>query len=116
MEVIKMKLFRKKEEKKSCCCEDCTPKTMQNAEKVNKENGIKILGSGCTKCIALENATRLAISEMGLDIPVEHVTDFAQIATYGVMSTPAIVIDGKVVSYGKVLSVAEVKTILNKMM
>ncbi|MDD4096078.1 MAG: thioredoxin family protein, partial [Oscillospiraceae bacterium] len=45
---------------------------------------------------------------------IEHVTDFARIAAYGVMSTPALVIDGKVVSYGKVLKTEEVVRILNK--
>lgn len=50
-----MKLFGKKEEKKSCCCGgNCTPEAMQKAEKVKADSGIKILGSGCAKCIALE--------------------------------------------------------------
>ncbi len=110
-----MKLFGKKEEKKSCCCGgNCTPEAMQKAEKVKADSGIKILGSGCAKCIALENATRTAISELGLDLEIDHITDFAQIASYGVMSTPALVLNGKVVSYGKVLSVSEVKNILQQ--
>lgn len=109
-----MKLFGKKEEKKSCCCGgNCKPESIKNVE-VKNENNIKILGSGCTKCLALENSTRTAISQMKLDIEIEHVTDFAQIASYGVMSTPALVINGKVASYGKVLSVEEVKTILKE--
>ncbi len=49
-----------------------------------------------------------------MDSAIEHVTDFAQIAAYGVMSTPALVIDGKVVSYGKVLKTDEVVSILQK--
>lgn len=84
-----------------------------NQDAVKKTDvGIKILDSGCAKCIALENATRNAISELGLDLDIEHITDFVQIASYGVMSTPALVLNGKVVSYGKVLSVEDVKNIL----
>ncbi|MDD4371043.1 MAG: thioredoxin family protein [Anaerostipes sp.] len=110
-----MKLFGKKEESKSPCCGgNCKSETMQNMEQERNERGIKILGSGCAKCIALENATRTAISEMGLDIEIKHITDFAQIASYGVMTTPALVLDGKVVSYGRVLTVQEVNTILVK--
>ena len=87
---------------------------MQEAEKTKSENGIKILGSGCAKCIELENSTRTAVSELGLNLEIDHITDFAQIASYGVMSTPALVLNGKVVSYGKVLSVEQVKNILKQ--
>lgn len=108
-----MKLFGKKEEKKSCCCGgDCTPEVMQNAEQTKKEKGIKVLGSGCAKCIALEKVTKSAVAELGLNYDIQHITDFVQIASYGVMSTPALVLNGKVVSYGKVLTVEEVKKIL----
>lgn len=110
-----MKLFAKKEEKKTCCCaEKCTSEATQKAESVKKDDGIKILGSGCAKCIALENATQKAVSELGFDLKIEHITDFSQIASYGVMSTPALVFKGKVVSYGKVLSVEEIKNILKQ--
>lgn len=108
-----MKLFGKKEEKKACCCGgNCTPEAMQNAEQSKKEEGIKVLGSGCAKCIALEKATRSAVMELGLTYDIQHITDFTQIASYGVMSTPALVLNGRVVSYGKVLTVEEVKKIL----
>ena len=50
-----------------------------------------------------------------MDTTIEHVTDFVQIAAYGVMSTPALVVDGKVVSYGKVLKTEEIVQILKKM-
>ena len=49
-----------------------------------------------------------------MDTTIEHVTDFSQIATYGVMTTPALVVDGKVVSYGKVLKKDEAKTLIQK--
>lgn len=110
-----MKLFRKKEETSSCCSGgNCTPEAVQEAEILKKENGIKILGSGCAKCVALENATKMAVSELGLDYVIQHITDFTQIACYGVMTTPALVFDGKVLSYGKVLSVDEIKEMLQK--
>lgn len=110
-----MKLFGKKEDKKSCCCgENCTPESMAQAESRKIEKGIKILGSGCAKCQSLENAVRTAMKELELDFEIEHITDFAQIASYGVMSTPGLVLNGKVVSYGKVLSVEEVKAILKQ--
>ncbi|MEG1274535.1 MAG: thioredoxin family protein, partial [Ruthenibacterium sp.] len=75
---------------------------------------IKVLGSGCAKCNALEAATREALKELSLDTTIDHVTDFAQIAAYGVMTTPALVVDGKVVSYGKVLKKEDVISILKK--
>ena len=51
----------------------------------------------------MEDAVRAALTELGMDTSIDHVTDFTQIAAYGVMTTPALVVDGKVVSYGKVL-------------
>ena len=75
---------------------------------------MKVLGSGCAKCNALEEATRTALTELNMDTTIEHVTDFAQIAAYGVMTTPALVVDGKVVSYGKVLNKDEAKAFIQK--
>ncbi|EPR10327.1 thioredoxin family protein [Ruminiclostridium papyrosolvens] len=80
----------------------------------NGDAYIKVLGSGCAKCNQLEAATKEALSKLGMDTTIEHVKDFAQIAAYGVMTTPALVVDGKVVSYGKVLKTEEVISILEK--
>ena len=88
---------------------------MANAE--NAKTGgarVKVLGSGCAKCGALEAATKEALAKLGMDTTIDHVTDFSQIAAYGVMSTPALVVDGKVVSYGKVLKTDEVVKLLQK--
>ena len=111
-----MGLFgKKKEEAKPCCCGGaCTPEGMVEAEAAKAAVGVKVLGSGCAKCNALEAAARSALEELGMDTAIDHVTDFAQIAAYGVMSTPALVVDGKVVSYGKVLSVEEAKALIRK--
>ena len=87
---------------------------MAQAEAEKGKSGIKILGSGCAKCNALEAATREALGELGMDTAIDHVTDFTQIAAYGVMTTPALVVDGKVVSYGKVLNKEEAKILIAK--
>jgi len=73
---------------------------------------IKVLGTGCAKCKTLEEQTRKAVEEKGIDANVEKVEDIMQIMTYGVMTTPALVIDGKVVVKGKVPSVNEIKELL----
>lgn len=110
-----MGLFGKKKEKQSCCCgSSCTPEKMAQAEEAKSAGGIKVLGTGCAKCNALEEATREALLELGMDTTIDHVTDFAQIAAYGVMTTPALVIDGKVVAYGKVLKKDEAKALIQK--
>lgn len=107
-----MGLFgKKKEEKKGC---SCTLETMEQAAGAKKTAGIKVLGSGCAKCQALEEAVKAALTELNMDEAVDHVTDFAQIAAYGVMTTPALVVDGRVVSYGKVLKKDEAKALIRK--
>lgn len=109
-----MGLFGKKKEQKDCCGSSCTPEKMAQAEAAKTALGIKILGSGCAKCSALEEATRTALAELGMETSIDHVTDFAQIAAYGVMTTPALVVDGKVVSYGKMLKTDEAKALIQK--
>lgn len=100
---------RAKESKGGCCCgAGCTPEAMREVEIKKCAGGIKVLGSGCAKCHTLATNTRDALKELGINEEVELVTDFATIASYGVMSTPALVIDNKVVSYGKVLKRDEV--------
>jgi small redox-active disulfide protein 2 len=74
---------------------------------------IKILGSGCKKCITLNENTQAALANLGREAQVIKVTDFAEIAAHGVMSTPALAIDDKVVSVGKVLTVSEVEKLLS---
>ncbi len=73
---------------------------------------IKILGSGCTNCKNLEKNTRDAIAELGLVAEVEKVTDPGEIVSWGVMSTPALVIDDEVVLAGKVPGVADLTRLL----
>ncbi len=80
----------------------------------NNDTWIKVLGPGCKKCVELENNVKEALSKMGKETKVEHVTDFARISSYGVMSTPALVVNDNVVSVGKVLKSNDVITILEK--
>ncbi len=75
---------------------------------------IKVLGSGCAKCANLKENTELALKEAGMEAEIIKVEDFKEIMEYGVMSTPALVIDEKVVSFGKVLKPKEIVKILKK--
>ncbi|MFC1754956.1 thioredoxin family protein [Thermoproteota archaeon] len=70
---------------------------------------IEILGSGCPKCKQLEANTRKALKEVKKKADVIKVTDIGKIISYGVMSTPAIVIDGKIEASGRIPSINEIK-------
>jgi small redox-active disulfide protein 2 len=71
---------------------------------------VKILGSGCPNCKRLEKVAREALEEMGVEATLSKVTDFGEIMTYNVIATPGLVIDGKVVSSGRIPTKAEVTT------
>ena len=73
---------------------------------------IKVLGSGCASCKKLEENTRKAVEELGIDATIEKVTDFKKIMAYGVMKTPALVVDEKVKIMGRVPSAEEIKKYL----
>ena len=73
---------------------------------------IKILGTGCPKCKKLEESAVKAIENSGIDATVEKVTSINDIMNYGVMMTPSLVIDEKVVSMGKVLSADEIEKLI----
>ncbi len=74
---------------------------------------IEVLGTGCAKCITLEKVVKEAIAKSGKFVQLEKVDDIMKIMEYQVVSTPGLVIDGKVVSTGKVLSVDEVLVYIN---
>lgn len=73
---------------------------------------IKVLGPGCRKCQLLEKMTTKAVEELGIDATVTKVEDYAEIMKLGVMTTPALVIDGKVILKGRLPSYGEIKEIL----
>lgn len=75
---------------------------------------IKILGTGCKKCNELTKNVKAAVEETSLEASIEKVEDFKDIMGYGVMSTPAIVIDGKVAATGRVLNKEEIKELITK--
>jgi small redox-active disulfide protein 2 len=73
---------------------------------------IKVLGPGCANCVRLEANTRDALAALGLSASIEKVTDFPTIIGFGVMSTPGLVVDGAVVSSGRVPSVEDITRLL----
>jgi small redox-active disulfide protein 2 len=74
---------------------------------------IEVLGTGCAKCNMLEAVARTAADKLGLEYELVHVKDLGKIAAYGVMMTPALVIDGQVKLTGKVPSEAELANLLS---
>ena len=75
---------------------------------------IKVLGTGCARCKSLEQATKQAVQELELDTLVEKVEDIQKIMEYGIMRTPGLVVNGKVVLSGQVPKVSELKELLTK--
>ena len=125
---------KKEEEKKAptCCCGEkpkaeetagcCCGSAAQAKESVcccgTPVDGIccvKVLGAGCKSCHEQYENAKAAVKAMGLDIEVEYITDMEKVMQYGVMSMPAIVVNDKVVSMGKVLKADDVEKLLRKL-
>lgn len=75
---------------------------------------IKVLGTGCAKCKSLEKATKEAVEITGVNATITKVEDIVEIMQLGVMTTPALIIDGKIVVTGKVPSISELSDLLTK--
>ena len=73
---------------------------------------IKVLGGGCCRCENLLAAVKEAVAEKGIEAEIEYITDMAKIMEYGIMSTPALMIDNKVVSMGRVLKAKDIAELL----
>ena len=114
---------KKKEEKKAptCACNggcstneadaitnDCCPEAKDGI------CCIKVLGAGCKSCHEQYENAKKAVEEMGLSVEVEYITDMEKVMSYGVMSMPAVVVNEKVVSMGKVLKAADVEKLLKE--
>ena len=126
---------KKEEEKKAtaCCCSSAEAKTgatvgcccgsARKAEEpacccgapVDGICCIKVLGAGCKACHEQYENAKAAVKAMSLDVEVEYITDMEKVMEYGVMSMPAIVVNEKVVSMGKVLKAADVEKLLHKL-
>ncbi len=100
------------DEENGCCCNSDAVQETSASE--SEQADILILGPGCKNCQALEVNVKKALSMMGKDIAVGHITDFDKIASYGIMSTPGLVVKGKVVSSGKVLKTDAIISLLEK--
>lgn len=99
----------------ACCC-NSSPKAEETTPCCcgKSEISIKVLGAGCKNCHDLFDTARAAVKNMGLSVEVEYVTDMEKIMEYGVMSMPALVVNEKVVSMGKVLKSSDVEKLLHK--
>ena len=108
----------KVEESTGCCC-GSAPKAEETTSccgaPVEGICCIKVLGAGCKSCHEQYENAKAAVKTMGLDIEVEYITDMEKVMGYGVMSMPAIVVNEKVVSMGKVLKAADVEKLLRKL-
>lgn len=85
-----------------------------NNLKISIEHDIKVLGTGCSKCKKLEQLTQKAIEELEVKANVSKIEDIAQIMQYGVMATPGLVINEKVVMSGKLPKLNELKELITK--
>lgn len=107
---------KRKEEKTPPCSCQCSCSASAEAEQTSCCSGqgaaIQVLGTGCASCHALLENTQEAVRSLGLNVQVEYVQDMATIVGYGVMSLPALVVHGKVVSTGKVLKPAQIEALL----
>ena len=118
---------KKEEEKKPCCCGSesraeesagccgSEPKAESACCCGKAVEGIccvKVLGAGCKSCHEQYENAKAAVAALGLNIEVEYITDMEKVMEYGVMSMPAIVVNDKVVSMGKLLKAAEVEKLL----
>lgn len=104
------------EEPKSCCCGAAT--TAQNTccgEAIEGICFVKVLGAGCKTCHQQYEYAKAAIASMGLQVEVEYITDMEKVMAYGVMSMPALVVNEKVVSSGKLLKEADVVKLLSNL-
>ena len=116
---------KKEEEKKqapTCCCggsdapaEETSGCCCGSTESGSGIASIKVLGAGCKSCHEQYKNAKAAVKALGLPVEVEYITDMEKVMGYGVMSMPAIVVNEKVVSMGKVLKAADVEKLLHKL-
>lgn len=103
--------FGKKKKEESCCCSAGSGSSVER-KKSNSEHCVMVLGSGCVSCKTMYENVKAVLGNSKLDIDVEYITDMNIIAAYGIMSMPALIVDDKVVSSGKVLKPKEIEKLL----
>lgn len=110
-----MSLLALVKKKKACSCGCSASETGESSCPVINEEirSIKVLGAGCKSCREQYENVKKAIAEMGLSVEAEYITDMEKVMSYGVMSMPAIVVNERVVSMGKVLKIPDVKKLLS---
>ena len=115
-----MSLFGKKKEvvkaEPTCCCGGAEEVKMESSsccgEKVEGICCIKVLGAGCKSCHEQYENAKKAVESLGLNVEVEYITDMEKVISYGVMSMPALLVNDKIVSVGKVLKPKEIEKLL----
>lgn len=105
--------FGKKEKTDGCCCSSGKDANCGGSiSKSGAEHCVKVLGSGCSACKAMYENVKAVVEKNRLDIDVQYITDMSVVSAYGVMSMPALVLDDKVVSSGKVLKPKEIEKLI----
>lgn len=99
----------------TCCCGDGENASVADTAVNGEISSIKVLGAGCKSCHDQYQNVINAVAEMGIATNVEYITDMEKVMAYGVMSMPAIVVNEKVVSMGKVLKTADIVKLLKNM-
>lgn len=89
-------------------------KTTDN-NKIIDVKSVKVLGTGCKACHTLLENTQTALNNLNIDVKPEYITDIKQIAEHGIMSTPALIINDKTVSTGKLLTVKDIEKLINNL-
>jgi small redox-active disulfide protein 2 len=98
-----------------CSCNGPVPTYRENSEIADGESkNVKVLGGGCSKCEALLKNTNEALKNMNIPLEAEYITDMTRIAGYGIMSTPALMANEKVISMGSVPSTSDIEKLLRK--
>ena len=108
-------LGKKNEEKKPCCCQSNAEKSGSGCQGSGEAvRSIKVLGAGCPACHTQYENVKEAVKNLSLKVEVEYITDMQKVTEYGVMSMPAIVVNEKVLTQGKVLKASYIEKLLDK--
>lgn len=99
--------------KKRCSCRN-NGNIKEIKKKSEKDITIKILGTGCRNCVALTENVKTALNELEINANIEKITDIQEILSYGIMSTPGLIINEKIISYGKVLKQEDIQKLIKK--